>query len=114
MFNIFVNRLSLLCVPRAIKIQANRIQPQWCQRKENSAFQTQAFTGSEVGGRRPVMERKGMFSFTREENDPQTGREKYTELDKKGKSNRLCTKPKYWISVAEEHFFFDSMQKKHK
>lgn len=33
----------LLCVPRAIKIQANRIQPQWCQRKEKAAFQTASF-----------------------------------------------------------------------
>ena len=46
----------------------------------------------------------GMFSFT-EENDPQIGREKQNILNEKGKANALNTKLKYWISVAEEHFF---------
>ena len=58
------------------------------------------------------MERKGMFSFTREGSDPQMGRENNSDLDKKGKSNTLSTKSKYWISVAKEHFFFDLVQKK--
>lgn len=58
------------------------------------------------------MGRKGMFSFTREENDPQTGRKKNnTELDEKGTRSVLSAKPKWWISVAEEHFLFDLIQK---
>ena len=49
-FNISGNGLSLLCVPRAIRIQTNRAQPTWCQRKEQSAFQRASFPP--VGGRR--------------------------------------------------------------
>lgn len=51
-----------------------------------------------------VMKWTGMFSFT-EENDPQIGREKQNILNEKGKANALNIKLKYWISVAEEHFF---------
>lgn len=43
-----------------------------------------------VGGRRWVMDWKGMFSFTREETDLQTGRKKNsTELDEKGRRSVL-------------------------
>lgn len=45
----------------------------------------QALAGPEVGGGRQGMERKGMFSFTRKENDPQTGREKQHRTGQKGK-----------------------------
>ena len=67
-------------------------------------FKQQSFTGEVVGGRRWVMKWTGMFSFT-EENDPQIGREKQNILNEKGKANALNTNLKYWISVAEEHFF---------
>lgn len=60
------------------------------------------------------MDWKGMFSFTREETDLQTGRKKNSrELDEKGRSV-LSAKPKEWISVAEEHFFLDLIQQKQK
>lgn len=44
----------------------------------------------------------------------QLGGKNKTELDKKGKANALNAKPKYWISVAREHFFFHLIQKKNK
>lgn len=64
-----------------------------------------------VGGRRWVMKWTGMFSFT-EEIDPRMKREKQNILNEKEKANALNTKLKYWISVAEEHFFLHLIQKK--
>lgn len=57
------------------------------------------------------MKQMGLFSFT-EESDPKIKREKQNILNEKGKANALNTKLKYWITVAEEHFFFHLIQKK--
>lgn len=64
-------------------------------KKRKLLFKQQPFTGSVVGGRRWVMEWKGMFSFRREENDLQIGGRNKTEVDKMAKSHALNDKFKY-------------------
>lgn len=74
-------------------------------KKRKLLFKEQTFIGSVVGGGRWVMKQEGMFSFTREENDPQIGREKQKRRIKRKKQ---CTKCQTQILnfCGGEHFFF--------